>query len=405
MELEDDILDTSLLKLDGDFNAQVDYILRNVRLSRAEVENLRWLFSDLEQTLQRAWPGCLVMPFGSIVTGLGIKTSDADCYVSIPNHLQVPGDKYVMQAKYTLMKYSSNFRELFAITEAKVPIVKCYHVPTNCHCDVSFTSISGIRNSQLISLLLHTDTKTLPLAVLIKYWSKVHDLTGTNKLPNYTLTMMVIFYLQQLKVLPSVIQLQTNKETIMVDGWNTSFNWDLNFESTNNMSLYKLLGGFFEYYNNFDFKQNIVSPYLGTPLSVESFKEIRTVPKQFVLYKQNVINGVCKPFNVKATICIQDPFDHSRNTSGGVYRRMADSFLSQLKYAAVVYKECSENKFLEAILVKKLNISHPIGNNMNTVNMKRPSKIRKRNKKNKHVHNNIQSVYIEMNKLMKNNRR
>ncbi|XP_059045063.1 uncharacterized protein LOC131840886 isoform X2 [Achroia grisella] len=89
MEYKNDILSTSLLKLHGDFKSQVNYLLQNVRLSRNDVENLTWLFSDLEQSLQRVWPGCIVMPFGSIVTGLGIQTSDADCYVSIPDHLKI----------------------------------------------------------------------------------------------------------------------------------------------------------------------------------------------------------------------------------------------------------------------------------------------------------------------------
>ncbi|KAM3959696.1 terminal uridylyltransferase Tailor [Aphomia sociella] len=408
MELEDDILNTSLLNLRGDFNAQVNYILKNVRLSRAEVENLRCLFSDLEQSLQKAWPGCRVWPFGSIVTGLGIKTSDADCYVWIPEHLRNEGDKYVTHARRILIKRPTNFTDLFAITAAKVPIVKCFHVPTRCHCDVSFKSESGVRNSNLLGTLLHSDSRALPLAVLIKYWSKVHGLTGTNLLPNYTLVIMVIFYLQQVNILPSIFQIQNNAEIIMVDDWDNGFNEDFNFESTNNMSLYKLLGGFFEYYSNFDFNENIVCPYLGQPLSKKLFKSLQTVPSQLELYKHNVTNKVCKPLYLKGSMCVQDPFDHSRNASVAVYSKLAEKFFCHLKFVAKQYKECSENNFFNAILLSKLNVPQPklaISNEINNVEANAPNKIRKRNKKNKNVHNSFQDLFIEINRLMKNNRR
>ncbi|CAH2034559.1 unnamed protein product, partial [Iphiclides podalirius] len=87
MDNEDIIFDIHKLSLNSDFDSQVQEILKFIRLSKSEVEHLQLLFNDLQNTLQTAWPGCEVQAFGSIVTGLGIKSSNVDCYISLPTWL------------------------------------------------------------------------------------------------------------------------------------------------------------------------------------------------------------------------------------------------------------------------------------------------------------------------------
>ncbi|KAJ2937495.1 hypothetical protein O0L34_g17538 [Tuta absoluta] len=85
MSFQENILDTSKLSLQGDFQSQVNQLLGMVRLTKTEVENLQILIDDVQKTLGRPWPGCKIYPFGSIVTGLGIATSDIDCFVQLPS--------------------------------------------------------------------------------------------------------------------------------------------------------------------------------------------------------------------------------------------------------------------------------------------------------------------------------
>lgn len=291
------------------------------------------------------------MPFGSIITGLGIRTSDVDCYVSLPRWVRTPPHKIVYKAKHTLMTQENIFAELFAIPMAKVPIVKFYHVPTGRHCDVSFKSPSGVQNSKLIAYLLHMDKRALPLAILIKYWSKVHNLTGTNLMPNYSLMLLVIFYLQQVNVLPSVLILQDSVTEDVVDNWDTAFREITNYKSTNNSSLYELIGGFFQYYKNFDFASNVVSPYLGTPVAREIFKKLEDVPFEFSLYKHNVQSGLCPNLKIDTRMCIQDPFDHSRNCCVAIFPKLAEKFTALFQNACKIFQE-DKNNFLTGILTK-----------------------------------------------------
>lgn len=344
-----DILDTSKLCLKGSFDEQVDKLLKQIRLTRMEVDSLVQLFNDLLMVLRQVWPGCQVTPFGSIVTGLGIKTSDVDVHVNT-NSIWHPVD-CVKKARNLLHRYPHIFSELFAITTAKVPIVKFLHIPVNCYCDVNFSSCAGVRNSNLIACLLQSDIRALNLAILVKYWSKVHKLTGTNLLPNYALTLLVIFYLQQRLILPSVYYLQKNIQPYIVNHWNTAFNVTALQETTNTESLYELLGGFFKFYANFDFENNIVSTFLGEAINKNVFSNLNTIPVQYDRYKNNVRTNIYNPLRLDTKMCVQDPFEHCRNCTVMIFTKLHTQLVNYIKFANNAYCDQDSRTFLRKILV------------------------------------------------------
>ncbi|XP_053608421.1 terminal uridylyltransferase Tailor-like [Plodia interpunctella] len=403
-----DIVDVCDLNLDGDFEWQVVNIMESVRLTRSEVEHLEKLFSDLEQTLREYWPGCIVMPFGSIVTGLGIKTSDADCYVYLPEYLKSPGECYVMTAKHVLKRKPRIFQQLFAITAARVPILKFFHVPTQCECDVNFNSLSGVRNSKLIAYLIHMDKRALQFAILIKYWSKVHKLTGTNLVPNYALIMMAIFYLQQFNILPAVSVLQQDIDPEIVDNWDTSYNETYRHRTNNNQQLYSLLGGFFEYYSTYQYKDNIICPYTGYSINRNLFKSLNLVPIDFKLYKDNLVGHKCKMLQINSPMCVQDAFEHSRNTTMAVHPKLFHRFLFHLKHAADRFKQCGKSDFLQAILDPRNGPQMPLYINPKpqTRNVpNRPNRVTKQKNRNNMRNFNLHAAYTETNRMRQNARR
>lgn len=56
-----DILDTSQLSFDGEFDDQVLELLQFVRLTAERVQNLQLIFNNLEDTLQQLVPGKLLV--------------------------------------------------------------------------------------------------------------------------------------------------------------------------------------------------------------------------------------------------------------------------------------------------------------------------------------------------------
>lgn len=357
------IIEPKFINLTGDFYVQLDNVLEAVRLTQEEVTSLSRLYADLEWALQQAWPGCVAVPFGSITTGLGIKTSDADCFIRIPYNAQTPhaNGNHVYKAKRILQQYSDTFVEILAIPRANTPIVKLFHVPTKTNCDVTFKTPLGSQNSKLIAFLLHVDARLIPLAVLVKYWAKIHGFTGTGKLTNYALTMLIIFYLQQspVSILPSVSWLQQNPaDEFLVDSWNTGFMHQLDMipKSTNTSSISELLGGFLQYYANFNFDELIVCTFMGVPIKKDMFKDLKLLPAEFSRYKCNVETRVAPPLKFTRSMCIQDPFELCHNVASAVSSKLSAEILAFFKFAATAYDKEKLNNcagLLKTILIQK----------------------------------------------------
>ncbi|KAJ8720447.1 hypothetical protein PYW07_012490 [Mythimna separata] len=355
------IVEPKKINLTGDFHSQLDNILSAVRLTQEDVKCLGLLYTDLESALQSLWPGCKAVPFGSITTGLGIKTSDADCFINIPAQFRAPHCNYVNKAKRLLMNYGGSFAEILAIPRANTPIVKFYHTRTHTNCDVTFKTPLGAQNSRLIAFLLHSDPRLLPMAVLIKYWAKVHDLTGTGKLTNYALTMMIIFYLQQPphSILPPVAWLQRDQaHAYIVDHWNTGFmnNPALLPAHSNTSSIAELLGGFFEYYSLFNFEEMAICTYLGVPVKKELFKETASMPDEFDRYKKNVLNNYVMPIRNQTAFVVQDPFEQCHNVASTVTGKLAVDIKTYFKFCANAYEKEKLNScqdFLKIILLQR----------------------------------------------------
>ncbi|XP_013172917.1 PREDICTED: speckle targeted PIP5K1A-regulated poly(A) polymerase-like [Papilio xuthus] len=355
------ILGPHEILLSGEFDEQLENVLMAIRLTQEEVEKITDLYSDLEQVLQVIWPGCMAIPFGSITTGLGVKCSDADCFIQIPNKLRHSNNNYIMKARRVLQMHKILFSDIVPIPQANTPIIKLYHIPSRTHCDLTFKTPLGTCNSHLIDFLLHADPRLLPLALLVRYWAQVHGFTGSRRVTNYALTMMIIFYLQQasVSILPSVRWLQRDPAHRRdIDQWNAGFMSDYSHlpRSTNSSSVAELLGGFFQYYATFDFKELLVCPYLGYPVKKTLFADISTLPREFKRYRTNVEKNVMSPLKFTTPICVQDPFEHSHNVACGISARMAADLCTLFTFAASAYEREKMNGcrgFLRIILLQK----------------------------------------------------
>lgn len=291
-------------------------------------------------------------PFGSIVTGLGIKSSDVDVYVKIS---RTPLNRLnpVILARNILRSTPWKFSKIFAIAAAKVPIVKFFHNPTGSNCDVNFKSEAGVANSKLIFHLLRTESKALSLAIIVKYWSKVFKFTGTNLLSSYALTMLVIFYLQGINMLAPISDIQKSVDLHIVECWNCAFDKNAHQPRAYRDNMYHLLGGFFKYYSFFRFDHYVVSPYLGTPIMRSIFASSEhCLHKEFSMYKEHLESGVCDPLRIDTLMCIQDPFDHSRNCSIAISQKLFAKIQMHFQYAARMYDQMPPDDFLKAIFTQ-----------------------------------------------------
>lgn len=190
------------------------------------------------------------------------------------------------------LKLLESFRP---IPNARVPIMKFVHKPTGFNCDLSFRNTMGVQNSKLIKFLTTLDPRIKPFFMIIKYWAKLHSLTG-RKLSNYGLTLVLINFLQSLKdpILPPLCELQDGHLSAKwVGPWNAGFSDDSTRlrPISNNLPIEELLGRFFESVVNTDFNNFVVCPLLGSLIHRDTFNVTSRLPKDMRNYIQYMNAG------------------------------------------------------------------------------------------------------------------
>ncbi|KAI4463842.1 poly a polymerase cid pap -related [Holotrichia oblita] len=316
-----------------DFDEQMRTLLLHLQPNQQkQMWEYRLLCEDLQRCLQNVFPGCRVYPFGSTITRLNFKNSDVDVYVDLtqtPNYVKGNSSQYVKKARNALPKYNL-FSNLLAIPKAKTPIVKCVHIQTNVSCDFNFKNMLGVCNSYLIRHYISLAPNLLWVLMVLKYWGRVHEFTGANnKFSNYSLIMMFIFFIQQEPYnVESVETMQKPDGTEnMQDGWNGGFKPTETHNSVlANKSILEILQEFFQFYTNFDYNLNVISPYLGRSVPKIDFLKPATLTDSYTLYKINLVSLM--PFIVESSLCVQDPFEHNHNLT----QRISIDMHSRLQY-------------------------------------------------------------------------
>lgn len=126
--------------------------------------------------------------------------------------------------------------------------------------------------SELLYMFTQIDERVSPLVFSIRRWAQQNGVTNASPgvwISNFSLTCLVIFYLQQLRnpVLPSINSLieqarPQDKRTSEDGEMLCTFLRDLNllkFSKENTDSLDQLLVGFFEFYSQLNFAERAIS--------------------------------------------------------------------------------------------------------------------------------------------------
>ncbi|KZC05808.1 Poly(A) RNA polymerase, mitochondrial, partial [Dufourea novaeangliae] len=235
--------------------------------------------SQLQLCFSRLFPTLSVLPFGSSVTGFGLLKCDLDL-VSKQNLMY-----YYKQYSYTERGEQQQFLKLLAyiaskfipgisntqcILEARVPIIKFHNRLTHLYCDLSSTHLTAFHMSEILFTYGQFDPRVKPLVYTIRTWAKSQKLTNDSPgrwISNFSLTLMIIFYLQSKKILPPMKKLFSQKGEpdffnlsakcsffLTVNGTLKQITTSKIDLSTKSYTLYELLCDFFEYYIIFDFK-------------------------------------------------------------------------------------------------------------------------------------------------------
>ena len=276
---------------------QLKYLVRMLELSDQDME-YRTKLVDIIQNIatQEFGRATKVYLFGSTFSGLGMKGCDIDVYVET-NIKNFSESEAVQRMANRLKTFQSSFENVVDIPNARVPIVKFSHIQTSLRCDISFKNQLSVLNTQFIKSCMDYDPRIRPITMCIRFWAMKYNLSGNGleqKVNNYALTLMIIFYLQTQRMLPSVKSLQENvKKGIYIDKKLVLLGYEQDLskwprKKCQNRSTIELLEGFFVYFSSFNYQDYIISPYFGqTILLKNSHSKFKNIP-----------------------ICVQDPFEH-----------------------------------------------------------------------------------------------
>lgn len=303
--------------------------------------------NQLQTALNGMFPFIKAFPFGSSVNGFGKVGCDLDMILRLhPGQRLTPTDnsRLVFHTKANLnnersqtqrqMETLGDILHLFLpavshvrrILQARVPIIKFNHECLDLEVDLSMSNLTGLYMSELLYLFGEVDERVRPLVFCIRKWASATGITNPSPgrwTSNFSLTLLVLFFLQQLKkpILPSVNQLvkcaTSNDIRITDDNINCTFLRDLNhlkFQRHNEDSLSYLLTQFFEFYSQFDFTGKAISLNEGMP--------------------------TLKPDH--AAMWIVNPLETTLNVSKNVSFEEVERFKFEVKNAAWILEEKSD---------------------------------------------------------------
>ncbi|BES94256.1 Poly(A) RNA polymerase gld-2 [Nesidiocoris tenuis] len=241
---------------------------------------------------------------GSTVNGFGINGSDIDLCLMLHNtevDQSIEAPKYLNKVR-ELASRSPDLIKDADVIYAKVPLLKFRDPKTNLNIDMNVNNCVGIRNTHLLHCYSQLDWRVKPLGLLVKEWARRHNINDARSmtLSSYSLTLMVINYLQcavSPPVLPCLQEMYKDKfnPTNKINKIN-SLERMKPYQSENTQTLGELFLGFFQYYAQFNFYENVISVRKGTTLP---FEECQMAPHP----KNNPSQWKC--------IGVEEPFDRS----------------------------------------------------------------------------------------------
>ncbi|KAG2385911.1 hypothetical protein C9374_003060 [Naegleria lovaniensis] len=280
--------------------------------TQKELEKKEEFFKTFEKAITNKWGDAKLFTFGSYANGLSLRgNSDIDFCFILPltpermrkNFKEIEKERKLIEEQKKEATGSSNrfmkllseeqyhkknyvsqlaqflesklhYSDVQGIFTARIPIVKFTEPTLKLHCDVGVNNILAVYNTKLVGVYCDTDIRCRQLIFFLKLWIKqrcINDPYG-GTLSSYTLTLMIIHFLQLNGVLPYLQDksIFTNITSRTVDGMDGNM-YDCSFEESkeeifskfsqpNTDSVGLLLFKFFKYYAfEFDFKTKVIS--------------------------------------------------------------------------------------------------------------------------------------------------
>lgn len=216
--------------------------------------------------------------FGSAMNGFGNALSDIDVSMVVkegrtPKTGRLTSKSYIKQVLQLTCCCFSGKESLFRVQElvltARIPILILVHRSSGRQLDLSVNNLAPLANTFLLRTYSRLDSRICTLGKKVKQWAKDQGVCDASSgwLSSYDLVLMVIYFLQVEKGLPS-LQKACPQQDWMKGGLPPTECWLLDKRSLHGGSSDHWFHDFFHFYaGKFSWLHDIVSIRLGRPAS------------------------------------------------------------------------------------------------------------------------------------------
>lgn len=292
----------------------------------------------LTNTIKSHYPNMKLYCFGSRISGLGSKESDLDIYVDIDNQY----NKYssatfnviedIRKIQGCLARNPEEWKKIKTVTSARVPIIRTYNSKLKIACDLSFSNGLSDCNTSLLQYFFEVQPICHKLSFFMKKW--IRSTSFSDQFSTYTAVLMVVFFLQSLKLLPSVRQLQECVEPKLIGPWQCNFKkgnleeFGIAKVSQKSGYILELILELLEFYRSFKYDVHVVCPYEGVAIERKGFNTKTDKLERYHAYREKCVGSLA--FQIDKPICVQDPFELNHNTAKGISKETLKLFTNQL---------------------------------------------------------------------------
>ena len=300
-----EVIDSNLER----YESQFQNLIRKILPHKSDQSRREKLTKHLERTLGKKFKAEEVKQFGSSISGLSIKGSDLDICLIIPG----------AKEKNTVFNIAKVLRgqgmeNVTAIPKARVPVVNFSDPRSGLNVDISVNNTLAIHNTDLLKSYANINEMVRNLILIVKHWAFHRDISNSYEgtLSSYSWSILCLNYLISEKIVPN-LQENGTANVIEINGieYDISFLSESKSELPKDISLSKLVCGFFDFYSSWDWSTNVVSMKNGGLISREDKNWETEEPTSIDLL--NAGKGKSRTGNYH--LPIEDPLDHGHDLS------------------------------------------------------------------------------------------
>ena len=274
---------------------------RDNQQERRQLERKIELWQELYKQLH-GHMDCGLFVTGSTFNGYGSAGCDMDMCI-FPQGPAMNDKHWLSEVRSILRKQCRHFiRGNVELVPAKVPILKFYDSHGRLEVDLSCNNPTAARNTHLLHCYSQLDFRVRPLVLAVKWWAKENGINEARfqTLSSYTLSLMVIHFLQ-CEVSPPVLPCLQKSHPLIFNSKSDIYSlpYDVpEYFSENKDSVGQLFVKFFQYWTQFDTREDVASVRTGEVLRAGDCERFARLQK-------------LSPGQWSARLLVEEPFERT----------------------------------------------------------------------------------------------